>query len=292
MARHGRPRTASVRSVVATRSGCDAGAARPAMMRTRTTEPGWPRGAADRGGLQPLRRHASDPRRPAALSGHHALSEGRKLDPTGSLKHGWRGLYSSTLVQRVDRARHVRDRGVVGLDAVSEAYFARMGGCGSSRWCPPAPRRRSSMRSVSMAVKSIRSDDPRAIYEASHRLAAEPAGHFIDQFTYAERATDWRGNKQHRRIDLRANGGGRASGAVLGGVRRGTGGTSATIGRFIRYCRYDSEVLRCRPGAFGLPTAISRIDTVTPCPKDAVRGSKGSAAPASSRVSCRASSTV
>ena len=26
------------------------------------------------------------------------------------------------------------------------------------------------------------------------RLAQESGGHYLDQFTYAERATDWRGN--------------------------------------------------------------------------------------------------
>ena len=32
------------------------------------------------------------------------------------------------------------------------------------------------------------------IYDESKRLANELNGHYIDQFTYAERATDWRGN--------------------------------------------------------------------------------------------------
>ena len=32
------------------------------------------------------------------------------------------------------------------------------------------------------------------IYEEARRLAAECGGHYLDQFTYAERATDWRGN--------------------------------------------------------------------------------------------------
>ncbi|MCE3589977.1 PLP-dependent cysteine synthase family protein, partial [Escherichia coli] len=37
-------------------------------------------------------------------------------------------------------------------------------------------------------------DDPRTVYDVAHRLAAETGGHYLDQFTYAERATDWRGN--------------------------------------------------------------------------------------------------
>ena len=32
------------------------------------------------------------------------------------------------------------------------------------------------------------------MYSESARLARELGGHYMDQFTYAERATDWRGN--------------------------------------------------------------------------------------------------
>ena len=32
------------------------------------------------------------------------------------------------------------------------------------------------------------------MYGESARLAASLGGHYMDQFTYAERATDWRGN--------------------------------------------------------------------------------------------------
>ena len=37
-------------------------------------------------------------------------------------------------------------------------------------------------------------DDPTTIYSVAARLATDAGGHFMDQFTYAERATDWRGN--------------------------------------------------------------------------------------------------
>ena len=36
--------------------------------------------------------------------------------------------------------------------------------------------------------------EPAEIYPVAHALADETGGHFLDQFTYAERATDWRGN--------------------------------------------------------------------------------------------------
>ena len=72
------------------------------------------------------------------------------------------------------------------------------------------------------------------------RLAAETGGHYLDQFTYAERATDWRGNNNiaesifaqmaHERFPV-------PCWIVVGA---GTGGTSATIGRYIRYRRHDT----------------------------------------------------
>lgn len=37
-------------------------------------------------------------------------------------------------------------------------------------------------------------DHAAQIYAASEQLAKELNGHYMDQFTYAERATDWRGN--------------------------------------------------------------------------------------------------
>ena len=37
-------------------------------------------------------------------------------------------------------------------------------------------------------------DDATTVGEVSRQVAAECGGHFMDQFTYAERATDWRGN--------------------------------------------------------------------------------------------------
>ena len=78
-------------------------------------------------------------------------------------------------------------------------------------------------------------DHSSEIYAESRRLAKELNGHYMDQFTYAERATDWRGNnniansmfeqmkrEQHPEPDY-----------VV--MSPGTGGTSATIGRYIRY---------------------------------------------------------
>jgi len=73
-------------------------------------------------------------------------------------------------------------------------------------------------------------------------LARDIGGYFMDQFTYAERATDWRGNNkiaesiftqmEHEPSPIPAH-------LVMS---TGTGGTSATLGRYIRHKGYDTEI--------------------------------------------------
>jgi cysteine synthase A len=67
------------------------------------------------------------------------------------------------------------------------------------------------------------------------RVAREMNGHFMDQFTFAERATDWRGNNNIAEslfAQLAEQTHPVPAWIVVGA---GTGGTSATIGRYIRY---------------------------------------------------------
>jgi len=67
------------------------------------------------------------------------------------------------------------------------------------------------------------------------RVARETNGHFMDQFTFAERATDWRGNNNIAEslfAQLAQQSYPVPAWIVVGA---GTGGTSATIGRYIRY---------------------------------------------------------
>ncbi|MEC4606543.1 hypothetical protein VST22_26585, partial [Bacillus paranthracis] len=73
-------------------------------------------------------------------------------------------------------------------------------------------------------------------------MAQELNGHYMDQFTYAERATDWRGNNNiansiFSQMELEDH---PIPNWVV--MSPGTGGTSATIGRFIRYQKYDTKL--------------------------------------------------
>ena len=75
-----------------------------------------------------------------------------------------------------------------------------------------------------------------------HRIAAETGGHFMDQFTNAERATDWRGNNNIAEsifTQMSSEPHPLPAWIVVGA---GTGGTSATIGRYLRYCRHPTRL--------------------------------------------------
>jgi cysteine synthase len=85
-------------------------------------------------------------------------------------------------------------------------------------------------------------DDPTAVYEEAIRLAEATGGHYMDQFTFAERATDWRGNNNIAESvfeQMSLEGFPVPRWIVVGA---GTGGTSATIGRYLRYRRLATNL--------------------------------------------------
>jgi cysteine synthase A len=163
--------------------------------------------------------------------------------PTGSLKHrlarslflyglcnGWIGP-TTTVIEASS-----------GSTAISEAYFAKMLGL---RFVAVMPRTTSAEKVALIESQGARCHlvaDPRTIYAEAARLAAEPGGHYLDQFTYSERATDWRGNNNIAEsifAQLRVERHPVPRWIVTGA---GTGGTSATIGRYLRYRRLDTSL--------------------------------------------------
>ncbi|HEV7648213.1 MAG TPA: PLP-dependent cysteine synthase family protein [Actinophytocola sp.] len=156
--------------------------------------------------------------------------------PTGSLKHR---LARSLFLYALCNGWIVEGTPVIeassGSTAVSEAYFARMLGL---PFIAVMPRTTSAEKVGLIERQGGRChfvDEPSQLYEESRRLAAELRGHFMDQFTHAERATDWRGNNNiaesiFEQMSLEPHP--EPEWIVVGA---GTGGTSATIGRFIRY---------------------------------------------------------
>src|SRR5690606_11608300 len=163
--------------------------------------------------------------------------------PTGSLKHrlarslvlyglcnGWIGP-ETTLVEASS-----------GSTAVSEAYVAQLLGVPFVAVIPngTAAAKRELIRRYGGQCETVaRTADmvPRA-----RALAAEYGGHVLDQFTHAERATDWRGNNNiaeslFEQLALEAHP--EPEWLVCGA---GTGGTSATLGRYIRYRGFRSRL--------------------------------------------------
>jgi len=73
------------------------------------------------------------------------------------------------------------------------------------------------------------------IYSAAAELARSVSGHYMDQFTNAERVTDWRGNNNIAQSIFEQMQRERFPIPDWIVVSAGTGGTPATIGRYIRY---------------------------------------------------------
>lgn len=168
--------------------------------------------------------------------------------PTGSLKHRLaRSLFLYALCNEWIRPGTCVIEASSGSTAVSEAYFARMLGLRFIAVVPAttAPPKLDAIRFHGGELHMV--DDPRSVYAVAQRLADETGGHYLDQFTYAERATDWRGNNNIAEsifTQMVEEEHPVPSWIVCGA---GTGGTSATIGRFLRYRRYATRLCVADP---------------------------------------------
>ena len=163
--------------------------------------------------------------------------------PTGSLKHRLaRSLFLYGLCNGwIDENTTVIEASS-GSTAVSEAYFARMLGLPFIAVMPRgiSPAKIAQIEFYGGLCHFV--DNPAQVYVESNRLARERNGHNMDQFTYAERATDWRGNNNIAESifeQMRSEPHPVPRWIVVGA---GTGGTSATIGRYIRYHGCTTEL--------------------------------------------------
>ncbi|MDP3890652.1 PLP-dependent cysteine synthase family protein [Nocardioides sp.] len=165
------------------------------------------------------------------------------VHPTGSLKHRLaRSLFLYSLCNGWIREGTTIIEASSGSTAVSEAYFARLLGL---PFIAVMPRSTSPEKIELIELTGGRChfvDQPGEMYDEARRLAAQTGGHYLDQFTYAERATDWRGNNNIAESIFEQLALERHPVPAWVVVGAGTGGTSATIGRFIRYCRFDTRL--------------------------------------------------
>ena len=142
------------------------------------------------------------------------------VHPTGSLKHRLaRSLFLYGLCNGWITERTTIVEASSGSTAVSEAYFARFLGLPFVAVMPAStsPEKIALIEAQGGACHLV--DDPTTIVDEARRLAAERDGHFLDQFTYAERAMDWRGNNNIAESIFSPDGAGAAPGSRVG--RRG-----------------------------------------------------------------------
>lgn len=185
---------------------------------------------------------------------------------TGSLKHrlarslflyglcnGWIGE-NTTVIEASS-----------GSTAVSEAYFAALLGLPFIAVMTASTSASKIALIESQGGRCHFVTEASQVYAEAQRLADETGGHYLDQFTNAERATDWRGNNNiavsiFEQMQMEAH---PVPEWIVVGA--GTGGTSATIGRFIRYRRHATRLCVVDPenSAFFPAYSQGRTDIVT-----------------------------
>jgi len=182
------------------------------------------------------------------LSGIDIYLKDESTHPTGSLKHRLaRSLFLYALCNgKLSKGRPVIEASS-GSTAVSEAYFARMLGL---RFIAVMPR--STARSKIAQIEFFGGEchfvgSAPEMHDAAVEMAARTGGYFMDQFMYAERATDWRGNNNiaesiYRQMAQEPH---PIPSAIV--MSAGTGGTSATLGRYMRYCSHATELVVVDP---------------------------------------------
>ena len=177
------------------------------------------------------------------LAGVDIYLKDESTHPTGSLKHRLaRSLFLYALCNGKIKAGTTVVEASSGSTAVSEAYFARMIGVPFIAVIPKSTARSKIDQIEFYGGKVHFVDAAPQMHDASVELAASIDGFFMDQFTFAERATDWRGNNniaesvftqmEHEPHPVPRH-------LVMSA---GTGGTSATLGRYIRYKGYQTEL--------------------------------------------------
>ncbi|MCF4167656.1 PLP-dependent cysteine synthase family protein [Zavarzinia compransoris] len=177
------------------------------------------------------------------LPGISVYLKDESTHPTGSLKHRLaHSLFLYGICNGKIREGTTLVEASSGSTAVSEAYFAQLLGLPFV-----AVMTRSTSPAKIEAIERFGGrchlvGRPDEVYGVAARLAQEAGGHYLDQFTNAERATDWRGNNN-------------IAVSIFEQMRQephpvpdwivmsaGTGGTSATLGRYIRYRNLDTRL--------------------------------------------------
>jgi cysteine synthase len=173
-----------------------------------------------------------------------------------------------------------------GSTAISEAYFASLLGLPFIAVVPAATSPSKVALIESHCGRRHFVQNSSQVYDEAERIPRETSGHYLDQFTNAERATDWRGNNNIAEsiyAQMRDEKHPVPDWIVVGA---GTGGTSATIGRYMRYRRHATRlwwsIRRTRRSSPPTP----KDEATSSCPRR--RASRASAGRGWSRRFCPA----
>lgn len=188
---------------------------------------------------------------PLALPGYPEIDvylKDESSHPTGSLKHRLaRSLFLYALVNGWLREGAPVIEASSGSTAVSEAYFARLLGL---PFIAVIPASTSPEKIAAIEFQGGRChlvEHACDLNAESERLARETGGHFMDQFTYAERATDWRANNNIAEAIFKQMAEEPHPVPAWLVCSPGTGGTAATLGRYVRYRRHHTRILCADP---------------------------------------------
>lgn len=168
--------------------------------------------------------------------------------PTGSLKHRLaRSLFLYALCNGKIKEGTTIVEASSGSTAVSEAYFAKMIGAPFIAVMPKSTAQ-SKIKQIELYGGQCHFvDSSYQMHDAAVQLAKEKNGYFVDQFKYAERATDWRGNNNIAESIFQQMACEPQKIPRVIVMSAGTGGTSATLGRYILYKGFDTELVVVDP---------------------------------------------
>jgi cysteine synthase len=195
------------------------------------------------------------------------------VHPTGSLKHRLaRSLVLYGLCNNWIHERTTLVEASSGSTAVSEAYFARLINVPFVAVMPATTVREKIELIEFYGGRCTLVEDPTTIYQVAADLAASCGGHYLDQFTYAERATDWRGNNNIAEsiFDQLSREPFPIPAWIVVGA--GTGGTSATIGRYTRLKKYDTRLCVVDPEGSAFYTGWKNRDSAVTAAGSKIEG--------------------
>ncbi|MPV85401.1 PLP-dependent cysteine synthase family protein [Ostreibacterium oceani] len=169
------------------------------------------------------------------FSGIDLYLKDESTHPSGSLKHR---LARSLFLYGLCNGKIHEDTTIIeassGSTAISEAYFARLLNLKFIAVVPETTAREKLALIEFYGGQCVKVPG-HDIYAESERLEKALNGYYMNQFLYAERATDWRSNNNIAESIFKQMAKETHPIPEWVIVGAGTGGTSATIGRYIRY---------------------------------------------------------